>query len=1033
MKEFEFKNIAGTEDMTIPEQLDNFETITTKLTDNSGRLFDFSLPIEDLTVGSTPIYTYGGQGWQSIFNKQADLNSENLRVDNTLLLVNGDTDYDYVPQSFEKSISGESDVPYWDSNAAMFIGHASPGTLSGSGSAALDNDLFKTFRSGYVELTIKTNKDNCIIAVGNAEFAPINEVQQFGALQGSSWGVRGQFAQKNSVTGNSGPVEIDSETLYKTDDYSNFVSSHIVLENGKLKLTYSNKYGNNKQEFSISGNSVVSDNEWHHIIINFGKPGTIREHGKKYNDRFVEFWIDGQLDKSTTEYVNDSQVIFPVYQWLMMDPALMADVNKTNVNDLTDYEWIKRVYNIYTGATLTAGDTGGPTEYEFNNFVTRNFDKAVSSAFRGSINTYFSEINVALDKFEIKSRYSIWSNGYKSSVPQFTAKAVVVDPVVNTNKKKALKLFWNNLINDKSKGGLELDSTYSSHSFSVTHKTQNSPTEINNVDLASNKAINFIADVRIAITDNVMLWGPGKEIASVNTSENQMNPNLMSNLSNNMTTSEYKNLYFSGLELKNGDRVLLTNQFDKKYNGIYVFSSMGNDLVRSDEQSSPSKINNSVVRVTDGIYKDTSWIMSSTISSLNDPQEWTELEYHPSDETINSQPLFTSRWVSENGTPRLLDLEQDVNIADYDLIVFMNYPETNEEISENFIGYNDFEVNVMYKNFVQSLKNVVSQGSSLYVSSTKLATDLGVVKKFTSVDQSVDVGDGWSSLSSPFEASEPADRYFDTHRINQYSLATEVVGLTDKETYVLTDFIDYVPENPYDYEQYHAKYSYRQLGLKEGNEFIIPGTTLRSITENQKIPGYGSGRLGVKPIMAVAPEDVVTGTVVTEMTNNYYVGSSVMVNPYDDYATTIIVHNNQLLDGQPVSGKIFVNCIEDGYTFSREEYNKAVIQNVPVDEPGETTASFAWQYSTTRLNRLPRRVNIKELTNYGQTTPSNGGGGAFIQAPTNSSNGVIRSETDRDDVNYQSDLYPIVAEEVYPTQEIPVLSMTWLGLQWLAE
>jgi len=182
----------------------------------------------------------------------------------------------------------------------------------------------------------------------------------------------------------------------------------------------------------------------------------------------------------------------------------------------------------------------------------------------------------------------------------------------------------------------------------------------------------------------------------------------------------------------------------------------------------------------------------------------------------------------------------------------------------------------------------------------------------------------------------------------------------------------------------------------------------------------------------VAPSDILTGTVVTKLANTYYNGSTVTNNPYDDYASTIIVYNGQLLAGQPTNGKIFVNCVEDAYTFSREEYNKATIQIIPNDDPNETVARKAWQYSTSRLNREPERINVRQLTEYGQTTTTNGGGGPFIQATTNSSNGIIRSENDRGNVNYQSDLYPKESEEIYPIQSIPVLSMTWLGLQWLA-
>jgi hypothetical protein len=271
------------------------------------------------------------------------------------------------------------------------------------------------------------------------------------------------------------------------------------------------------------------------------------------------------------------------------------------------------------------------------------------------------------------------------------------------------------------------------------------------------------------------------------------------------------------------------------------------------------------------------------------------------------------------------------------------------------------------------------------------------------------------------------------HRNNRYELATPITGLTNKPTYILTDFINYNPDNNYDYEQYHAKYAYRQFGLQEGNEFFIPGLSLRKVTTNENLPGFVQNQKRTAPLAVVAPSDILTGTVVTKLANTYYNGSTVVNNPYDDYASTIIVRNGQLLAGQPTNGKIFVNCVEDAYTFSREEYNKGIIQVIPVGDTNESVATRAWQYSTTRLDREPEQINIKELTEYGQTTPTNGGGGAFIQAPTNSSNGIIRSRNDFGNKDYQSDLYPSQSEERYPTQEIPVLSMTYLGLLWLAE
>jgi len=641
--------------------------------------------------------------------------------------------------------------------------------------------------------------------------------------------------------------------------------------------------------------------------------------------------------------------------------------------------------------------------------------------------------------------------------------AELVSPVVLSNKKKALKLFWNNIEDLKNRNGIELDNNFITESYSVTHKLINSSTETNNIDLTNTKELKFLSDVRVAITSNIMFWSPGSmliddriellpSVISNGNGQTQVNLNDFSrldsmtlpngsNLIRNVeqkytqehTQSAFINIPYSGVDLKSGDRILLTAQFNSKDNGVYVYNGKNSPLTRAEDASTSNNINNAVVRIIDGYYKDTSWMLSENISSLNNSQNWIQLEYHPTSETVGSQPIFFSRWSDNYGEKRFINLEEDLNISKYDLIVFMNYPETNEQIKESFSGYDDFEIKIKYDNFIKSLQNVCAQGASLYVSSPKLAEDLKIIKNHLLISQELENIDAQSAAISPFQASESADQYFDTHRINQYELATEVLGLTNKETYILTDFINYVPTDINNQEEYHAKYSYRQFGLQEGNQFFIPSLSLRKISENDKLPGFKENRRGTKELAVINPSSVNVGTVVTKLQNTYYQGNDILNNPADDFATTLIVHNGQILNNQPITGKIFINFVEDAYTMSREEYNKAIIQVLPIIDINETTATRAWQYSTTRLNRLPQRTNIRELTQYGQTTPTNGGGGPLIQAPTNSSNGIIRSETDYGNIDNQSDLYPTEVEEIYATQEIPVLSMTYLGLQWLAE
>ena len=793
------------------------------------------------------------------------------------------------------------------------------------------------YRSGYIEFSFKTNSSNTIIA---------------------------RATGTTSTTVGYQDVTSSSYAADEVNSGSNELT--ISIKNGKLAFGYQDLYGNNATSFEILGTKTVSDDLWHHVVINITRPGLEKNDGTLYNERSIEFWIDSKLDKKDSNYINQYQIFFPT---------------------------ISRLFG----------------NYEFS----------------GCFRTFASRTNYPLTQDEIEERFGLWN--YEENLTRknikFEASALLVEPTISVNKKRALKLFWNNIEN---KNGIELDKNYLVNSYSVTHKNKNSSTETYNIDLANKKICSFLTNVRVALKENVAIWGPGLLGPELNT---QINPNNISALTTPFTDN-ILNLTYSGVALLSGDRILLTNQINNSENGIWIFNGNSNPLSRPTDANSIQKIVDRFVYVTEGYEADTYWILESAPESFTKTQTWTKLNEKPS-EVIYSQPFLTSRWSDANGSERFINLENDVNISQYDLIVFMNYPDTFDEIRNSF--NNDTQTKQKYDNFINSLRNVVAQGASLYVSSPLLAADLGVISDFSLVDQKAEAIDAQSAAINPFEPSEASSEYFDTHRINLYHLATPVAGLTNKATYILTDFINYVPTDINKQEQYHAKYAYKPVGILEGNEFYIPSLALREISENKNIPGNRLNAKGLKPLTVIKPANILTGTVVTKLQNSYYNGTSVLSNPDDDDATTLIVHNSQVLKGQPVLGKIFVNFVEDGYTMSRQDYNKAMIQVLPTPDVNETTTTRAWQYSTSRLNRLPQRTIISQLTEFGQTTPTNGGGGPLIQAPTNSSNGTIRSLTDAGNVDYQSDLYPNQAEEIYTLQEIPVLSMTYLGLQWLAE
>lgn len=925
------------------------------------------------------------------------------------------------------------------------------------------------FRSGYVEFSIKTTKQNCIIASGTSEI-DADDLNALFWIFGASLNEGAQVTElfRNETVIGQGVVPEDFPNYVSAVNFDGaLVNLNIGLKNGKICVEYYDEYNRDNVNFSFVGNEYIADGEWHHVIVNFGRPGQIKKHGQKFNKKFIEIWVDSNLDKRFDEKINEYHIFYPTVKWLFanMKDCLINVRNDISIEDSIDYHPMDSDVDgqrpdLFLGDTIGGWPNKiiGINEILTGPYIFRlavNNKKNKQQMFSGSIHTFAHGINHSLPRYEIQKRYSMWNNSYRTSRQPDTinVSADMIDPNIFTESKKALKLYWDNLV-DSSKFGIELDKNYQVESFSVINKIKNSRTEIFNFDKTIKKDINILKNVRIAFTDNVLTLGPGK-LLFANTpqaqggldvgakSASQLNPKdkryfsavtgltLSARKGDSLYVGPRTDLAYSNIIPDDGDRVLLTGQINTSENGIWIWNGIGKPLTRS----SDSLINNdliNVVYVSEGMYANTYWKLENPIESIIDPQRW--LYINTTDiEIMQSAPINIGRWKDIHGEDRLINILEDIDLLSYDLIVFMNYPESNDEIFSHFPNENKLDVLKLYDNFIESLKIAAANGANLYVSSPKLAEDLGIVKEYTLINQEEETSDARSAEINPFQFNESADRYFDTHRQNYYHLATEVPGLTDKETWVLTDFINYLPEKVYDYDEYHAKYSYRQFGLQEGNEFIIPSLPLRKIQENKNIPGYRQNYRGVDTLFAVAPQDILSGTVVTKLANTHYHENQIVNNEYDDYATTIIIHNGQLLGNYPINGKIFVNCVEDGYTMSREEYNKATIQIIPENELNESNQTRLWQYSTSRLNRLPQKINKTELTKFGQTTPSNGGGGPLIQTPTNSSNGLIRSESDKNNPKYQSDLYAKVEEEIYEIQEIPVLSMTWLGLQWLAE
>jgi hypothetical protein len=916
------------------------------------------------------------------------------------------------------------------------------------------------WKEGSIELTIKPTSENCYLFSGNI-IAPFNiqgslqglvveppgkqsgklnlnngiddpnrltpgqfvEVTtEYGVGPGEENGVvdafkvwfTGQEAKLITATGDpdAGVTLIDQRSLARAFD--------VKLVDGKINIVYEIFYGNNKKRVEIIGKTNIVDDKWHHIVINRPSQFTFKAPEERYGDNgCIEIWIDGVLDVrsfdiTSTDVLPTPQIIFN---------------NSLNAGILNYYEYQS------TGNPVSRWRTANlpwlEEEIKKDNYV-------------GSIRDYIFRQSLALSPHLIGLNhiYAMINDDNARTLKAAESKctAEMATPTVTVNTKKVLKLYWNELVGtpELMKDGLELDETYQVYSYSVSHKNIINPTETFNLDIVNTKSDRaFVKNVRAAVGKNVHVLRPS--LIQTATTGYGLQPGSTGFVGQNIMIDTMddaraileaapepwflNNIQFGGVDLIAGDRILLFGQLKPAQNGVWQWNGGRNPLSRVTDIDA-NMLENAHVYVEQGKYSGKTFVQTEKVTHIRkSKQVWREIDSESSLSTIASYPIHTAPWSDEIGNKRYIDVNVDIN-EDFDIIVFMNYPTQSKYIYDALGGGSDSYNKERYKDFLNSLKLAVNNGKSLYVSSPILAVDLGIVSDYEEVPQLFnETGDAQSAAISPFESGEAAENYFNTHRNMKYQFCTPTPGLSDKETYIITDFVTYSP-NRVD-SDYHIKYTYRQFGFQEGDEFYIPGLTTLPETLNPNLPGYRFNQKGIKDLAVFPVNKILMGNCVTRLANTIYDGDDPIQNPYDDYASTIAATYG--------TGKIFVNCIEDGYAMSRSDYNVGLIQNVTIGENSETVQTAAWQYSTLRLNKK-NLYDFSDISNLiGQTDPTNGGGGPIVQSQSHASNGMIRKNTTKGDLQYQSDLYPDATEEIFEVTEVPVLSMTWLGLKWLAE
>jgi hypothetical protein len=925
--------------------------------------------------------------------------------------------------------------------------------------------LNQIWKEGSIELTINPTSENCYLLSGNI-LAPFNFIGSLSGWQEPPGKTTARLNLNNGIVepGNNtqsqyaeivlesgiGPGEesgiVTEFTSWFTGQDGRYLAStanveagvtlvdqksmvrafDVKLVDGKITIVYEIFYGNNKKRVEFSGKTNIVDGNWHHIVINRPSPFTFKSPEERYGDNgCMEIWIDGVLDVRSFEITTSD---------LLPTPQIIFN-NSLNAGILN--------YRELESVVAGQNNPGDPDEFNTYNPAWIN-EEIEKDNYVGSIRDYIFRQSLALSPHLIGLNYiyAMLNDDNARTLKAAEAKctAEMATPSVTVNSKKVLKLYWNELIGtpELMRDGLELDETYQVYAQSVTHKNIINPTETFNLDIVGTKTDRtFVKNVRAAVGKNVHIFRPS--LLQTSTSDYAIQPGTTGFVGENLMIDTMddaraiveampepwyiNNIQFGGVDLVIGDRILLFGQVKPAQNGIYLWNNGDKPLIRVSDIDT-NILENAHVYVEQGKYAGKTFVQTEKVTHLRkSKQVWREIDSESSLSTLASYPIHTSPWSDEIGNKRFIDINNDIN-QDFDVIVFMNYPTQSKYIYSALGGGNDSYNKDRYEEFLSNLKLAVNNGKSLYVSSPILAVDLGIVSGYEEVPQLLnETGDAQSAAISPFESGEAAENYFNTHRNMKYQFCTPTPGLSDKETYIITDFVTYSP-NRVD-SDYHIKYTYRQFGFQEGDEFYIPGLTTLPETLNPNLPGYRFNQKGIKDLAVFPVNKILMGNCVTRLANTIYDGDDPIQNPYDDYASTIAATYG--------TGKIFVNCIEDGYAMSRSDYNVGLIQNVTIGQNSETVQTAAWQYSTLRLNKK-NLYDFSEITNLiGQTDPTTGGGGGIVQSQSHASNGMIRKNTTKGDLQYQSDLYPDATEEIFEVTEVPVLSMTWLGLKWLAE
>jgi len=266
------------------------------------------------------------------------------------------------------------------------------------------------------------------------------------------------------TSANSGTL-LDGEDANTLAGAGNPLGWTLDIYGGKLRfrswVVATNVPGTNRLvTHSIVGNKIITDNQWHHIVIQIGNA---------YNGKELEIFIDGELD---------------IARYDANQTPIMAHPDRLFGNSVTTMNYA------YTGPN-PSNQVGSP--------------EAMPN-FTGDAMEYVFRPNITLTEYQIEQLYYAALDIATERQTSWTASAVMPEPYISGNKPKALMLnfgFDNDGLNSNSylNGGFNPE-VHDVWEYWVTRQT-------------SNPQLTYVNDrsepgqfVRDAVTDEPVLLDP---------------------------------------------------------------------------------------------------------------------------------------------------------------------------------------------------------------------------------------------------------------------------------------------------------------------------------------------------------------------------------------------------------------------------------------------------------------------------------------------------------------------------------------------